>query len=79
VGLKPISVADWLPSAVGWVTCPVKIVPEITYKVSSGTLSLYSLLIITKLRSTLFRLVAEQQIGLVSIMHVKTRDALEVK
>jgi len=29
--------------AVGWVIWPVKIVPEMTYKVSSGTLSLYSL------------------------------------
>jgi len=28
---------------VGWVIWPVKIVPEMTYKVSSGTLSLYSL------------------------------------
>jgi len=32
--------------AVGWVMWPVKIVREMTYKVSSGTLSLYSLLII---------------------------------
>jgi len=29
--------------AVGWVIWPVKIVPEMTYKVSSGTSSLYSL------------------------------------
>jgi len=29
--------------AVGWVIWPVKIVPEMTYKVSSGTLSLHSL------------------------------------
>jgi len=28
---------------VGWVILPVKIVPEMTYKVSSGTISLYSL------------------------------------
>jgi len=28
---------------VGWVTWPVKIVSEMTYKVSSGTLNLYSL------------------------------------
>jgi len=28
---------------VGWVIWPVKIVPEMTYKVSNGTLSLYSL------------------------------------
>jgi len=43
---KPISVANWLPSvlnAVGWVIWPVKIVPEMTYKVSSGTLNLCSL------------------------------------
>jgi len=31
---------------VGWVIWPVKIVPEMTNKVSSGTLSLYSLLIV---------------------------------
>jgi len=37
VGLKLISVA------VGWVIWPVKFVLEMTYKVSSGTLSLYSL------------------------------------
>jgi len=46
VGLKPISVANWLPSvfdAVGWVIWPVKIVPEMTYKVSSGTLNPCSL------------------------------------
>jgi len=46
VGLKPISVANWLLQcfdAVGWVIWPVKIVPEMTYKVSSGTLSLCSL------------------------------------
>jgi len=30
---------------VGWVTWPVKIVSEMTYKVSSGTLSIHSLLI----------------------------------
>jgi len=30
---------------VGWVIWPVKIVPEMTYKVSSGTLSRYSLLL----------------------------------
>jgi len=52
VGLKLISVANWLPSvfcAVGWVIWSVKIVPvpEITYKVLSGTLSLYSLSSIT--------------------------------
>jgi len=46
VGLKPISVANCLPSVLrrcwlGHLTC--KIVPEMTYKVSSGTLSLYSL------------------------------------
>jgi len=29
--------------AVGWVIWPVKIVPEMTYKVSSGTLNLCSL------------------------------------
>jgi len=29
--------------AVGWVICSVKIVPEMTYKVSSGTLNLCSL------------------------------------
>jgi len=28
--------------AVGWVIWPAKIVPEMTYKVSSGTLSLYT-------------------------------------
>jgi len=41
--------------AVGWVIWSVKIVPEMTYKVSSGTLSLYSLtsgarLAVTQLR-----------------------------
>jgi len=45
VGLKPVSVANWLQcfDAVGWVIWPVKIVPEMTYKVSSGTLNLCSL------------------------------------
>jgi len=46
VGLKPISVANWLPScfdAVGWVIWPVNIVAEMTYKVSSVTLNLCSL------------------------------------
>jgi len=47
VGLKPISVANWgflqCFDAVGWVIWPVKIVPEMTYKVSSGTLNLCSL------------------------------------
>jgi len=32
--------------AVGWVIWPVKIVPEMTYKVSSGTLNLCSLTIL---------------------------------
>jgi len=31
--------------AVGWVIWPVKVVPEMTYKVSSGTVSLYTLAI----------------------------------
>jgi len=46
VELKIISVANWLPSVLlhGWVIWPVQIVPEMTYKVSSGTLSLYALL-----------------------------------
>jgi len=46
VGLKPISVpTGYLQcfDAVGWVIWPVKIVPEMTYKVSSGTLNLCSL------------------------------------
>jgi len=30
--------------AIGWVIWPVKIVPQMTYNVSSGTLSLYSLI-----------------------------------
>jgi len=41
VGLKPISVANWLPSVLWhcWlVIWPVKIVLEMTYKVSSGML-----------------------------------------
>jgi len=33
--------------AVGWVIWPVKIVPEMTYNVSSGTLSLYSVTVVT--------------------------------
>jgi len=36
----------WLPSVfdtVGWVIWPVENVPEMTYNVSSGTLSFYSL------------------------------------
>jgi len=45
VGLKPISMANWLPSVLwrrwlGHLAC--KIVPEMTYKVSSETLNLYS-------------------------------------
>jgi len=53
VGLKPISVANWLPQcfdAVGWVIWPVKIVPEMTYKVSNGTLNLCSLTTVFLLR-----------------------------
>jgi len=43
VGLKPISVDNWLPAVFcrcwsGHLTC--KIVPEMIYKVSSGTLNL---------------------------------------
>jgi len=34
---------EWFFDAVGWVIWPVKIVPEMTYKVSSGTLNLCSL------------------------------------
>jgi len=50
VGLKPISAANWLPSvllhcSLGHQAC--KSHPRMTYKVSSGTLSLYSLLITT--------------------------------
>jgi len=33
----------YVRSIIGWVTWPVKIVPEMTYKVSSGTVSLYTL------------------------------------
>jgi len=46
VRLKLTPVASWLPSvfdAAGWVIWLVKIVPEMTYKVSSGTLNLCSL------------------------------------
>jgi len=46
VGLKPISVAKGFLQcfdAVGWVIWPVKIVPEMTYKVLSGMLYLCSL------------------------------------
>jgi len=44
VGLKSVS-TGFLQcfDAVGWVIWPVKIVPEMTYKVSSGTLNLCSL------------------------------------
>jgi len=37
------SYTHWCFDAVGWVIWPVKIVPEMTYKVSSGTLNLCSL------------------------------------
>jgi len=46
VGLKPISVANWLPSVLCrcWLGhLAIKIVLEMTYKVSSGTLNLYIL------------------------------------
>jgi len=35
----------------GWVIWPVRIVPEMTYKVSSGTLNLCSLTVIYKLHT----------------------------
>jgi len=37
--------------AVGWVIWPVKIVPEMTYKVSSGTLSLYTRNVTKRMRT----------------------------
>jgi len=46
VQFKLISAINWIlpvSDAVGWVIWPVNVVPEMTYKVSSGMLSLYSL------------------------------------
>jgi len=49
VRLSNLSLSQWPTGflqcfdAVGWVVWPVKIVPEMIYNVSSGTLSLYTL------------------------------------